>query len=358
MKKNMMGLAYLLAMLVTSTAWADLFNSCDGASKTPMPEWVSKPDFSLKGFYAGVGSADKVDANKKVRVNEDRLRLSEENAKKRLVEAIEVKIIAETKQDTQVNGQTVKQESQSKITASSEEVLRGLKIKEQWLDKDTCTQHTLMVISEDAVKQAKRERLMKTRFELFKVKLADGEDRNTYSDINVRRKLLEEAQSLLADTDLNLLQEAEQGKVYAKRMSEAMARLVGEMSQVKGRMAMVALNADGSLKPKVIGKMLDQLKALDNTADRLMDECSTDEECQRLASSRGFTKLALLKASSNVGISPMGSLKGTLTITRIVYDLEKHKRLPPQTVSAFVIGWGDEEMDWLSAVEKAMQGLN
>ncbi len=46
----------------------------------------------------------------------------------------------------------------SKVTVSAEEVLRDLKIKGRWLDKESCTLYTLMAISKQSVAQSKREK--------------------------------------------------------------------------------------------------------------------------------------------------------------------------------------------------------
>lgn len=343
----------LSALFISQPAWAGLFSSCEGASKEPRPEWVSKLDYSLPGFYVGVGSAGKEGKNR-----EEQIKAAASNAKSNLAQGIEARIISENKQLTQVNKQGVQQDAQSNVTVSAEEVLRGLKTKDQWIDKDTCSVYTLVVISVDSVKQAKREKSMKLKFEKFKELLAEGEDRNKNQDIKLRRNFLENAQATLADIDLSLLQEEAQGKVYVKRLNDAIILMNKETSQVRGRMALVALNTDGTLNAGVMGKMLDQLRASDIPTERLLGACSTEDDCKTMAARRGFSKLALLKAASKVEISQMGARKGTITIIRTVYDIDNHKQQGPHTVSAQVIGWSNEELDWAAAAEKAMQGLN
>lgn len=89
-----------------------------------------------------------------------------------------------------------------------------------------------------------------------------------------------------------------------------------------------------------------------------MAECSNVEDCIKRANERGFSMLALLKANSRVTTSQMGALKGTLTVSRTVYDIDSRKVLKgPDTVSAQVIGWSNEELDWHAAAEKAMQNF-
>jgi hypothetical protein len=66
----------------------------------------------------------------------------------------------------------------------------------------------------------------------------------------------------------------------------------------------------------------------------------------------------MLIADCRVGISQMGSLKGKLTVTKRVYDLDSRKILDEShAMSAEVIGWSNEELDWNAAAEKVMQGL-
>ena len=332
---------------------AGLFSSCDGASKEPKPEWVSKADYSLPGFHVGVGSASRDGRNR-----EEQIKAAASKAKSNLAESIETRITSENKQSIQVNNQGVKQDAQSNVTVSAEEVLRGLQNKGQWTDKDSCTVYTLVVISVDSVKQTKREKIMRFKFERFKELLSEGENRSKNQDIKLRRNYLENAQATLADIDLSLLNEEAQGKVYVKRLNDAVLQMNKETSQVRGRMALVALNTDGTLNAGVMGKMLDQLRASDVPTDRLLGACNTEDECKAMAAKRGFSKLALLKAASKVEISQMGARKGTITIIRTVYDIENHKQQGPHTVSAQVIGWSNEELDWNAAAEKAMQGLN
>ena len=340
-------------LFISHPAWAGIFSSsCEGASKEPRPEWVSKLDYSSPDFYVGVGSAGKEGKSR-----EEQIKTAANNAKSSLAQGIEARITSENKQITQVNKQGVQQDAQSNVTVSAEEVLRGLKTKDQWIDKDSCTVYTLVVISVDSVKQAKREKSMLLKFEIFKELLAEGEDRNKNQDIKQRRNYLENAQASLADIDVKLLQEEAQGKVYVKRLNDAIALLNKEASQVKGRMALVALNSDGTLNAGVMGKMLDQLKSSEIQTERL-GVCNTEDECKMMAARRGFSKLALLKVASRVEISQMGARKGTITIIRTVFDIENHKQHGPHTVSAQVIGWSNEDLDWAAAAEKAMQGLN
>lgn len=345
MNKFLLVAALSAGVLAALPASAGLFSSCDAGSVEPRPDWVSKPDYSLPGYYVGVGSAE---ADGKA---------AEGDARGHLVQNIEVKIIAETSKTTTDTDGKVQREAQARVIATSDEVLRGLQIKARWIDPQTCTHYTLMAISEKSVAQAKREKLMKQRIENFKVLLADGTDRDRNRDIKVRRKYLEDAQALLADSDFGLLPDELGKEVYAKRLQDAQAMLDREMSHVQGRTALFAINQDVTLSADVIGRMLDQLRAGDNTTDRLMADCNTVNDCIAIAKERGFTMLALLKTGSQIVPSQMGSLKGTLTISRTVYDIESRKVLKADTVSAQVIGWSNEELDWSAAAEKAMQGL-
>lgn len=353
MRKVFVGAVMAVGLSSSLSAWSGMFSSCDAGSTEPKPEWVSKLDYSLPGFYVGVGSADKGGKSK-----EEQTKAAENDAKSRLVQSIEVTIKAENMQSTSVSKQGVQKDASSKVSVSAEEVLRDLQIKGRWVDPESCTHYTLMVISNDSVAQAKREKIMKNRLEKFKAKLAEGSDRDKNRDIKVRRKYLDDAQALLVDTDFSLLSEELGKEVYAKRLSDALAQSNKDASQVKGRVALFAINQDGALRADVIGKMLDQLRSVDSTADRLMADCNSVDDCISRAKERGFTMLSLLKASSQVVTSQMGSLKGTLSVSRTVYDIESHKVLKgPDTVTAQVIGWSNEELDWVAAAEKAMKDL-
>jgi DNA-binding protein YbaB len=352
MRKFIVIAALVVGVSSSTPAWSWGI-SCDGGSNVPKPEWVSKLDYSVPGYYVGVGSAEKDGKGK-----DEQSKASEDNAKSHLVQQIEVTIKAENEQSTRVSKQGVQQDAMSKVTVSAEEVLRDLKIKDRWVDKDTCTQWTLMIISAASVAQAKREKTMKNRLEKFKIQLAEGSDRDRNRDIKVRRKHLEDAQGLLIDTDFKLLPEEQGKEFYARRLNEALGQLNKEASQVQGRMALFAIDQDGRLRTDVIGKMLDMLRSGDNTTDRLMADCNTVDDCISRAKERGFSMLALLKVGSQVGTSPMGALKGTLSVSRTVYDIESRKIVKgPDTASAQVIGWNYEELDWNAAAEKAMQGL-
>lgn len=334
-------------------AWASMFSSCDGTSKEARPEWVSQDDYSLPGFYVGVGSAEMGGKSK-----DEQNETAKNNARSSLVQRIEVTIRAENEQSTRVSNQAVQNDMHSKVSVSAEEVLRDLQVKGRWKDPETCTQYVLMAINKTSVAQAKREKLMKQRLQKFKLLFAEGTDRDKNRDINVRRKLLEDAQSLLTETDFSLLPEELKKEIYVKRVDDALTQVNKAVSQVKGRMAVFALNQDGSLRSEVIAKMLDRLREDRSNTDRLMADCSNVDDCIKRANERGFSMLALLKANGQVTTSQMGALKGTLTVSRTVYDIESRKVVKgPDTASAQVIGWSNEELDWLAAAEKAMQNL-
>lgn len=353
MKKIILACWLSAGITLSIPASAGLFSSCDGASKEPRPEWVAKYDYSIAGSYVGVGAAEKDGKDK-----EEQNKAAENNARTVLVQRIEVTIRADDEQSTRVGKQGVQKDVQSKITVSAEEVLRDLQVKGRWQDPDSCTQYVLLAISKTSVAQAKRERLMKQRLEKFKNLLLVGTDRDKNPDINVRRKHLEDAQALLLETDFSLLPEEIRKEIYAKRLDEAMSHLSRAVAQVKGRMAVFALNQGVTLRSDVIAKMLDQLKASNSNTDRLIADCDNVDDCIKRASERGFNMLALLKADGKVTTSQMGALKGTLTISKTVYDIESHKIVTgPDTVSAQVIGWSNDELDWLAATDKAMQNF-
>ena len=351
MKIILIGGTWFIAVLfATPVSSMSLFSSCDDGSSEPRPDWVSKPDYNLSGYYVGIGSSEK---SAKV----ERQKEAEMIAKRDLVEHIEVTIKAENEQSIRVLNQKIQNDAQSKVTVTAEEVLRGLEIKSRWVDKDTCAQYTLMVISKKAVEQTKREKAMKSHLENFKGLLAEAANRNKNPDVNDRRKYLEDAQELFSETNFTLLPEENGKAFYEKQLNEAIASINKETSQAKG-MALFVLNKDHNLKDAVIGKMVDQLRSTDQSTDRLMEKCDQELACIKTAKERGFSKLTILIADCQVGISQMGSLKGKLTVTKKIYDLDSRKILDEShAMSAEVIGWSNEELDWSAAAEKVMQGL-
>lgn len=351
MKKTIFQLATAAIILGYIPAASAIFNSCSDASGEPKPDWVSKPDYSIPNQYVGVGTAENSG-----RTREEQARYAEDMAKSQLVQRIEVTIRSDVSQTTRLNSQGVLQDVQNTLQATAEQVLRGLKVRDRWIDTD-CTYYTLVMVSEQSVEQTRREKLMKQRMERFKLTLADGSDRSRNRDIKLRRQYLDEAKALLSEIDFRQLPEELNKDIYAQRLSEAVAALGKEESQVKDRVALVAINADGKIRSDVMGKLLDFLRNGIPGADRLLDECKHKDDCISRARERGFTKLALLKASNRIETSQMGALKGMLIVQRTLYDIESQRVLKDDTVTAQVIGWSNEELDWHAAADKAMQAL-
>jgi hypothetical protein len=207
--------------------------------------------------------------------------------------------------------------------------------------------------------QTKQEKVMKSRLEKFKTELAEGSDHEKNRDIKLRRKHLETAQALLEETNFKFLPEDLTKDAYAKQLSEALAQLNKESSQTQGHMALFAINKSSLLNNNVIAKMLDQLRSGDNPTDRLMADCSREEECISRAKERGFNMLTLLSANTQIVTSQMGTLKGTLIVSKTVLDIDSRKVVKgPDTELAEVIGWSKAELDWDNAAEKVMQAFN
>jgi hypothetical protein len=345
--------ALVAGLAIPLAGWSSPFSSCDWGAGAPRPDWVNNPDYVLSGYQVAVGSAAHDGKSK-----DEQRSAAENDAKKHLVQKIQVTIKAEDEQNTRISEQTVRKEASSKVTVSAEEDLRGLKNQSSWVDKETCTYYTLMVISNESLAQSQREKNMKGRLAKFKELLAEGRDDKKNRDLKIRRKYLEDAQVLLADIDFALLPDELGKNIYAKRLEEALLQVSKEAAKVKGRMALFALNEDHSLNADVLGRMLDQLRSGDMPTDRLMADCASQQECISIAKDSGYTMLTMLTASSNVVTSQMGSLKGTLTVSRTVYDIDSRKAVKgPDKVSTQVIGWSREELDWGAAAEKAMQNF-
>ena len=355
MRNIILSLTMLVGISMAMPAWAGFFSSgCEGGNDEAEPEWVSRPDYSLPNYYVGVGASDKAD---KV----ERLKESEMLAKKELVEHIEVTIKAENRQAISVNNLQVQKDAHSNVTVSAAEVLRGLDIKSRWLDKDSCMQYTLVIISKKAVEQAKLEKSMKNKLGKFNELLEDGRNHEKIPDIKERRKKLDSAQELLQEIDFKLLTEladVNKREFYERQLKGEFDLINKETWLTKDRMALFVLNKDHNLSDEVIGKMLDHLRTTDQLTDRLMDGCKEEQDCIKAAQNRGFTKLTMLLSNCQIAVSQMGSLKGTLKVTKKIYDLESRKVMgEPRTTSAEVIGWSNEELDWGSAAEKVMREM-
>jgi hypothetical protein len=351
--RNALKAGLLFAGLTLSVqGWALSF-SCDWDSNGAKPAWVNNPDYSMPGYQIGVGAASKDGRSK----DEQRI-ASEGYAKKNLVQQIQTTIKSEDSISTQVSGNEVRKEASTKLSAYAEEDLSGLKTYSFWVDTNTCTYYTLMAISDESLAKSRHEKLMKSRMARFKDALENGTNEKKNRDLRVRRKYLEDAQAILPEVDFTLLPNELPQNVYAKRLADAQAQLSKESSNVKGRMALFILNDDHTLSNDVLGRMLDQLRSNEIPTDRPMSDCASLEECITVAKERSYTMLTLLIANSNVTTSQMGSLKGTLTVSRTVYDVESNKKVKgPDKASTQVIGWGREELDWGAAAEKAMQSF-
>jgi hypothetical protein len=346
MKNIFLSAALATGMLFALPAWSSFLgigsNSCDDASETAKPDWI-KDGYGETNNYIGVGWSAKPDKS-------ERQHEAETLATQHLTDSIKVETSSVNEQSTSMSNQRVKKDALSKMTVRSKAVLRDLHTKDHWVDKETCTLYILKVANKKAADQAN---LLAT----FKEKLDEGTNRDKTPSVNDRRGKLEDAQLIFPDINFALFPD-EDRKIYDKQLKEAFAAIVKESSQSKDRMALFVLNKDGRLKGSVIGKMVDQLRTSDQSIERLMENCEQEYECKKIAKDQGFTKLTMLYADCQVGVSQMGSLKGKLTVTKKIYDLDSREILDEShAMSAEVIGWSNEELDWNAAAEKVMQGL-
>ena len=351
MKNKILGILLVVGVVISMPALAgSFFSSCKDGSDTPRPEWL-KDGYSELGFYVGVGQSDNKDRAK-------RQAESEARAAQHLAEHIEVKLESVNEQRTTVSGQQVTKEDLSKLKASTAEVLRGLVTKDRWIDDETCTLYTLKVIKKTAVAKAKREKMMRAHLARFKVLLAEGGDRDKHRDVNERHTLFKDAKEQLAETDFKYIPEENNRQYYETQLNNAIAAIGKERMQAKDRMALFVLNSDHTLNDGVIGKMVDQMIALEPSIVRLMSQCDQEQDCIQLAHDRAFTKLTILEADCKVSISQMGSMKGKLTLVKKIYDLESRKEIAaPRTMWAEIIGWSRDGLDWNAAADKVMQGM-
>lgn len=342
-----------MGVVLCCTVTTSAFASCDTASNSPRPEWLNR-GYSLAGYYVSIGTAER-SGNTPAQQRE----ISENDAKKHLVEEIEVTIESKYENNTEVINNLVNQYASSKLTSKTELMLRDLKVKERWTDKESCTLHTLVIISNESAAHAKNVKLHTNRLESMKALLARGADKGMYKEAKARQQYLEDAQLIFNEIDFTVLNESYTKAVYMKKITDMLASVRNEISQSQGRIALFALNPDGKIPSEVVAKMLDQIRAGNTKADRLMVACSAASECLDKAKERGFEMLTWLKIDGRIEVSNMGALKGTVSVSKTLYDVKsRHVINKPVTASAQVIGWGNDEINWESAAEKAIQDLH
>ncbi|MEI7843963.1 MAG: LPP20 family lipoprotein [Gallionellaceae bacterium] len=342
MKDIFTSIAFLIGLLLATPSWAGLFSSgaCDSASKESMPDWVSNSDYNLPGYQIGVGWAEREGKNK-----DEQREAAEANAKMYLVQRIKVTISAVVVQGTNVSNERVQKTASSKITSSSEQELRGMQIKQHWVNKENCRDYVLVTISDSAV-----------YFNKFKALLADGKDSDKNGDVRARKGFLDDAKALLPLIDFKKLP-GELKASYEKQLEEAFAANNKELSKVKGRMAVFPMSKDGVISQNILDKAAGKLLASNATLVRLNANCASADECIGKAREMDFTALTLLEINAQVGVTTMGSYKGTIKITRTIYDTDSPKMPKSKNVgTAVVIGWSDDDLDWGTATEKAMEG--
>ncbi len=343
-------LGILLAGM-SDPAAASLF-TCDGASDTPKPEWIGK-DYNLQGYYSAVGVADKSG-----KPFAQRRQQSEADAKQHLVEQIEVTIRSENKQSKQVGSSGVTQSASSEVSVISNELLRGVTIREQWVDADTCMVYTLAVVSRDSVAQTRNEKHSRLHYIQMKTFLADGTDRELNRDPQVRKTALEQAKLEFNGIDFAILNEGYAREAYARKINDALTAVNKELADSQSRTAAKAFNPDGKLPASVLRKIVDRLNAAGRKVELLLDDCSDAGECRARARERGYGQLITLKVDARTETSAMGAMKGTMTISETVYDIAQDKPIKtPPAATAQVIGWDNEELNWDLAADKVMQEL-
>jgi hypothetical protein len=343
----------IILLMLTVALQAGWFSSCETASSQPKPTWVTNLDYTLPGFYVGIGLAEK--NNQDIEVQR---KSSEDNAKLHLTEQIEVTVHSQIDNRTEVNNNKVNKHIKNEVTISADEILHDLTISDQWIDRDTCTYYTLVKISNAAVTLVKREKLARKRLALVKSLLTLGEDRQKVRNPAKRVLLLEEAEAAFLETDFSLITEPYAKSMYGKKIADALFDARQDLLERQESLAVIAYNSDKKISSELVGKIVNKL--IDNSikSQRLMVECAFADECIEKAKEEGYVKLAWLKIDTSVESGNMGALKGTLNISKALYDINAIKLIgDPLIASAQVIGWGRDELNWESATEKAMQTL-
>lgn len=341
----------IILVMLTTTLQAGWFSSCKIASPQPKPQWVANMDYALPGFYVGIGSAEKNDQD-----NEVQRKSSEDNAKLHLTEQIEVTVSSKMDKSTEVKKDSVNKQIKNEVSISTDEILHDLIISDQWIDGDTCTYYTLVKISDASVMLIKHEKLARKRLELIKSLLQLGTDHQKVRNLAKRLKYLEEAESVLIQTDFSLIAEPYAKSMYGKKIADALLDAHQDLVERQASLAIIAYNPDKKISSELITKIINGL--IDNKikSQRLMVECTLADECLDKAKEEGYIKLAWLKVDTLIETSNMGALKGTLNIYKALYNVNSVRPIEdPLIASAQVIGWGSDELNWESATEKAIQ---
>lgn len=334
-------------------ASASIFNSCDGADDRAKPGWVSQSEYNQQGYYSAIGIADRSG-----KTLTQRRQQSEADAKQHLVEQIEVTIRSENKQRKDVSNRGVQQSASTEVSVTAEEILRGVEVRDQWLDEDSCTLYTLAVVSRDSVAQTRKEKRSRQHYNQMKTLLADGMNREINRDPQNRKTALEQAKLEFDGIDFASINVAYERDTYGKRIAEALSALNREIEDANSRIAAKAFNPDGKLSAAVLGKIIDQLNSPRRKVELLLDDCQDIGECRSKAKARGYGQLITLKIDTRTETSAMGALKGSMTIAETVYDVAQDKLIKAQPASsAQVIGWDIEELNWDLAAAKIMQDL-
>jgi hypothetical protein len=347
----------IVGLILPLSAEAGIFgvNLCDRGSSSPRPLWVSQAEaFSQPGFKVGVGTAERSGKS----VDEQRA-AAEADAKKHLVQQLEVRVTASDSHRVAVSQGEVDSAASSEVVVEAEAVLRGLKFKEHWVDPETCIDYTLALVSEESVAAAQHEKTMRGHWLEFKRLFAASQDAKVTPEIQQRRALLDEAQALFLALDFKLLPEqAISQPIVAKQLRDAQVALSKQLTTVSGRVALFAFNQEGALEAPFFEMLLENFKNSGTNRIRLSVSCEDDQACMTMAKAQGFSQLMVLTVSSEGFRTDLGMYKVILRVSKKVYDLESRKSSVEERTSVQMIAMNRSEFNWEFAVKKVVNNLN
>ncbi|MBI5179578.1 MAG: LPP20 family lipoprotein [Nitrospinae bacterium] len=320
-------------------------DSCDFLPEAPKPGWVNNPAWSgAPGLYYGAGEADKR------KTEQEQKELSRKKALESLSQKIRVQVQSVLTHEVKSSSTGTREKFEQVVELRSEkrvdEVLRGVKDEDVWLDREKCVLHTLVSISRESVESTGKFSAMARLFEEVKKRSAPR---------RVQLDLATNALALLEEIDFRYVPE-EAGKEHFRReLGKELERVNAEMKENASRTVVAVLTSENA-PPALAEKVGDRIRGIVPRSERMMGVCEPLETCLRSAGDDSYGRLVTLKVGKSEEQSGLGGYKGTLRVEATQYDLKSGTVLQgPVAASAQVISWEPDKLDWERALNKIVE---